>query len=111
MEEANRTVAAEIKKAVNEQNELLNSMKTTLGAFVSYTRQYNREGRRKQERRDADHKREREEDVQRLDNIQLGQASIRCRVSDENGKEKPKAMKSVLGTVFPQNKKQKNELN
>ena len=34
--------------------------------------------------------------IQRLDNIQLGQASKRCRVSDENGKEKPRAMKSVL---------------
>ena len=117
MEEAHRTMAAEInnnsravrqlQKAVNEQNELLNSIKTTLGAFVSYTRQYNREGRREQERRDADHKREREEDIQRLDNIQLGQASKRCRVSDENGKEKPRVMKSVLETVFPQNKKQK----
>ena len=90
---------------------LLNSIKTTLGAFVSCTRQYKREGRREQERRDADHKREREEDIQRLDNSQLGQASKCCRVSDENGKEKPRAMKSVLETVFPQNKNQKIELN
>ena len=81
---------------MNEQNELLNSIKTTLGVFASYTRQYNREGRREQERRDADQKREREEDIQGFDNIQFGQASKRCRVSDENVKEKPRAIK-VLG--------------
>ena len=85
----------------------MKSVKTTLEAFVSYSRQYNREGRREQERRDVDHKREREEDIQRLDNIQLAQVSKRCRVSDELRKEEPKAKKSVLGTVYPSNRKPK----
>ena len=38
----------------------MKSIKTTLKVFVSYSRQYNREGRREQERRDVNHKRERE---------------------------------------------------
>ena len=117
VEEANRAMAAEINNnsravrqlqtAINEQTEIMKSVKTTLEAFVSYSRQYNREGRREQERRDVDHKREREEDIQRLDNIQLAQVSKRCRVSDELRKEEPKAMKSVLGTVYPSNRKPK----
>ena len=117
VEEANRTMTAEInnnsravrqlQKAINEQTEIMKSVKTTLEAFVSYSRQYNRESRREQERRDENHKKEREEDIQRLESIQSAQGSKRCRVSDELRKEEPKAKKSVLGRVYPSNRKSK----
>ena len=76
----NSRAVRQLQKAINEQTEIMKSIKTTLEAFVSYSRHYNYEGRREQERRDVDHKREREEDIQRLDNIQLAQVSKRCQV-------------------------------
>ena len=104
---SNSRTIRQLEKVIREQSEMLKTMQATLSTFVSYTRGYNREERRLQEKRDGDRKAEREEDLKKLETLIKCHTSKRKRDDDESPKENSK-MKSVLGNVYPKNKKQRN---
>ena len=106
---SNSRTIRQLEKVIREQSEMLKTMQATLSTFVSYTRGYNREERRLQEKRDGDRKAEREEDLKKLETLIKCHTSKRKRDDDESPKENSK-MKSVLGNVYPKSKKTK-ELN